>query len=153
MLIIFEEIIAAAEYYDPSVLGRIIPQIYNFDMYDPLFELYDWKSTVFTMYRIGSSTSPADVFDFTYQRGIKAITVPYNRSPNDFCAAVLESGGYVYLHTYNTLAEVDRLVRNREIYGLYSDFLDPHVLDGMSVPLVIPQDALDAEAASSEYLY
>lgn len=151
LLIVFEEIIAAAEYYDPAVLDRFIPQIYNFDMYDPLFELYDWKSAIFTMYRVGSSVSPADVFDFTYQRGIKAITAPSNRSPNDFCAAVLESGGYVYLHTYNTLGEIDRLAKRSDIYGVYSDFLDPHVFDGMPVPLVIPQDALDAEAASAEY--
>lgn len=146
LMYVFEEIVSAAEYYDPSILNRIIPQIYSFDMYQPLFELYDWKSAIFTMYQIGSSISPSEVFDFTYSHGIKAITAPFNKSPGDFCRSIDETGGYVYLHTYNTLTDIASLAKSRSIYGVYTDFLPPDALDGFPDPLVIPQEAIDAEA-------
>lgn len=145
----FEEIISAAEYYDPSVLDRIIPQIYSIQMYEPLFELYDWKSAIFTMYRVSSSTPVDDIFDFTYRHGIKAITAPSGRSPSDFCQKIHESGGYLYLHTYSDLASIEQLTRTRMIHGVYTDFLAPDAFDSMPDPLVIPQEAIDAEAARS----
>lgn len=145
LMYVFEEIIAAAEYYDPSVLDRIIPQLYTFDMYDPLFELYDWKSLILTLYRIGDF-HPSRVFDFAYRHGIKAITAPAGRSPAEFSQQILETGGYLYLHTYNTLAMLDPLAKTRSIYGVYTDYLTPDTFDDLPVPISIPQELLDAEA-------
>ena len=48
----FDEIVRVVKEVDPSVLDRIIPQIYNESMYDTVMSSHPFKSMIYTLYSV-----------------------------------------------------------------------------------------------------
>lgn len=122
----FQELVAVCNEIDPSVLERIIPQIYNEQMYDAVKSQYNFKSIIYTLYQTKSNNAQA--LAFAMEKGINVITMPPERvNPVDI-AMYNSYGVKVYTHTINTLAEVKKY-KDMGVYGFYTDFVTPEELD------------------------
>lgn len=69
----FEYIIEASNIVDPSIKNRIIPQIYNPDMYKIINNIYNWRDIIYTLYQ--SKQTPEEVVEFIKRNNIEAVTI------------------------------------------------------------------------------
>lgn len=118
----FQEIISVAKKYDPNILKRIIPQIYNEDMYKQLQEMYKFDSYIYTLYMTNSTNE--QVIDFMTKNNLKVATMPTYRATNEFTMKLKEKGIYTYTHTVNSLQDVKDFEKIG-VYGFYTDFITP----------------------------
>lgn len=121
----FKELVAVCKSVDASVLDRIIPQIYNEQMYDAVKNQYDFKSIIYTLYTTTSTN--AEALEFAASKGIQVVTMaPERINPIDIATYNLY-GIKVYTHTINTLEEIKKY-KAMGVYGFYSDFITPDEL-------------------------
>ncbi len=140
---VFQAIIQSAQRHDPAILDRFIPQLYNTEMYDPIFDLYNWKSAILTLYQMDLTIPNQEIFDFIYQHGIKAVVCSSGSIVSaEFSHTLSDIDGYLYLHTYNSFKKLNNALENRSVYGIYTDHLEPTVLDGLPRALLIPEEML-----------
>lgn len=132
----FNSFVRVAEKHDISVLDRIIPQIYNNEMYDIIKEIYDWKSVIYTFYNQGGEFRYRNVYDYSRKNGIKVFTTYETRNDLIFIDAMTDRGAVFYMHTYNTMEDVLRIMDAWKIYGVYTDYLPPDCLDQIPYPYV-----------------
>ena len=88
---------------DPELLNRVIPQIYNEEMYDMVSSVYEFPSIIYTVY--ATSSSGDEIISFSSQRdNIKVITAPVNDARFDETTInkLHESGLLIYNHTIHT---------------------------------------------------
>lgn len=109
---------------DPALLDRIIPQIYNEEMYYSIMELYNWNSIIYTLYNQGAEFSPRKVISFSRQNGIRVITTNQGRADDLLLDGLWNNNCLIYMHTYNTLEDIAPL-KEVGIHGFYTDFLIP----------------------------
>lgn len=119
----FQLIAEIAEKIEPDVLSRIIPQIYNEEMFYTIMDIYNWKSMIFTLYAL-ENFSEKEVIDFTYREGIQMVTTFLGKSQELFFHGLFERGTQVYMHTINTPEEFEAL-KMQGVIGIYTDFLAP----------------------------
>lgn len=119
----FTNIVEVGNRVDPEILKRIIPQIYNEEMFDIVMGTYSWNSMIYTLYAL-EDFSESEVIDFAYQRGIGVITTHAGRAQELFFRELYDRDIKVYMHTYNT-SEDESYLKMRGVWGLYTDFLVP----------------------------
>lgn len=119
----FQKIVEIGNETDPEILKRIIPQIYNMEMYDTVMNIYGWQSMIFTLYAL-QDFSEREVIDFAYQKGIGVITTHIGKNQDMFFHELYERDIQVYMHTFNTKEEEADLKRGG-VSGIYTDFLMP----------------------------
>lgn len=113
-----------------SILDRIIPQIYNNEMYDIIYEIYPWKSVIYTLYnQTHEEFSYDNVYKFIKKHDIKVVTTFPGRADMGFVEKIHKMDGYLYLHTFNEEEKVVPLIEQFGIQGVYTDFLTPEVLE------------------------
>lgn len=123
----FAYIVETAKEIEPQVLTRIVPQIYNEEMFDIIMKLYNWDSMIYTLYAL-SDFSEKEVVDFAYREGIQVITTNTAKAQPLFLHELFERDLMVYMHTYNSLTEVAAQsggVKGLGVHGVYTDFLYP----------------------------
>lgn len=113
-----------ADKYYPEALDRIIPQIYNEQMFDSVMNIYEWKSIIYTLYCQGNEFSEKNTIDFAYKNGIKVISTYVGRDQELFFDELFQRGNIIYMHTYNSIEEFEYL-KARGVTGIYTDFLTP----------------------------
>ena len=114
---------------EDSILDRIIPQIYNNEMYDLIYTLYPWKSVIYTLYnQTVEEFTYENVYDFVSTRNIKVITTFPARADEEFLGKIHDLEGYVYLHTFNEAEKIEPLIEQYGIQGVYTDYLTPGLL-------------------------
>ena len=112
-----------------SILERIIPQIYNNEMYDIIFDIYPWKSVIYTLYnQTEEEFSYDNVYQFIKSHNIKVVTTFPGRADSDFVNKIHALEGHLYLHTFNEVEKVEPLIEQYGIQGVYTDYLTPEVL-------------------------
>lgn len=130
----FKRLISMAKSKDSDVLNRIIPQIYNNQMGDILFELNDWNSMIYTFYQMDPYDHYGDIYTYARTHGIKVFTTTLFKADPIFINPMVDRGAYIYLHTLNKMEEVeDSLVSSRS-YGIYTDYLPSDCLDDFPCP-------------------
>jgi len=107
---------------DPSVLDRVIPQIYNQDMYDWIKAVYNFKDIIYTLYQ--SSDSDEQVLDFVSANNISKITMSTSRFNEDFTAKLAKINVITYVHTVNSTNDAEAY-KSQGVYGFYSDSIIP----------------------------
>lgn len=126
---------------DPGILDRIIPQIYNPEMFDAIMAVHPWKSIIFTMYMLPQNMTKADAALWGYQHGILAYTSPQSQQDSLYFAIINAIGGKAFTHTVNDW-EAFRYNRQHGIHGIYTDSLNPLMMDGVEdwkdEPLPVP---------------
>ena len=118
----FEHIVNTAEKIDVNLLDRIIPQIYNNDMFHSIMDIHEWKSIIYSIYNLENNFSREEVLDFLIRNGINVITTNIKHSPKAFVDKLIENDKLVYLHSLNDFENVE-LWESRGIHGFYTDFL------------------------------
>ncbi len=109
-----------------KILKRVIPQIYNPEMYDIICEIYPWKSIIYTLYNLPKNKfSYEEVYQFIVENNIKIVTTYDQRINFSFAREIQDMGGYLYMHTYNDASVVKRLIELYGIHGVYTDYLAP----------------------------
>lgn len=117
----YKELVRIAKKVEPDIMKRVIPQIYYEEMYRPLMNIYDFKSMIFTTYRLEELKSQK-IVDFSYEHGIKIVAVNKFKFSNVLTNKLLDRGISLYMFTYNDEKKVNSL-RNKYVSGFYTDFL------------------------------
>ncbi len=110
-----------------EVLNRIVPQVYNDDMFYILKDIYGWKSYIYTSYYTQDTDWNEDIFiKSVHDKGIKVLAVFAGRGTDSLLQKANSLGLKVYVHTYNT-EEERKAFFDRGFWGLYTDALPPIV--------------------------
>ncbi|NQJ71811.1 glycerophosphodiester phosphodiesterase [Streptococcus suis] len=122
----FTEIVNEAMKRDPELLNRIIPQIYNEEMYALIREIYDFPEIIYTLY--ASQDSADNVLDFVKNNpAISVVTTPIGHA-NFFTAEFINSlhaaNKKIYTHTIHTYDELTKYSA-LGIDGFYTGLLLP----------------------------
>lgn len=118
----FKEIVKTAREIDESVLDRIIPQIYNEQMYDVVMNEYPFKSIVYTLYATNSTNQQA--LQFVTSKSMKVVVIPPERLNEEDMKLFNSYGIKVYTHTINDQQEMKKYM-DMGVYGFYTDFISP----------------------------
>ena len=117
----FSQLVRYAEETDPTVLDRLVPQIYHEDMLQWVMEIYPFKSVVYTLY--ASARTPEQVYDFCESSGVKMVTCRDELS-QETIDMWSQLGIMISVHTINDNDRADELMA-QGIDLLYTDFLSP----------------------------
>ncbi|MCC3377432.1 phosphatidylinositol-specific phospholipase C/glycerophosphodiester phosphodiesterase family protein [Cohnella sp. REN36] len=109
-----------------EVLARIIPQLYDLEMYAQVEAIYPFPSYILTLY--ASQLSDDEVVEYVRRHPkIGAVTMPGERASSAFVERLGQAGARVYAHTINDAFACERY-RQLGVNGVYTDFLDPSSL-------------------------
>lgn len=121
----FDILYRAASKRDLSLLNRVVPQIYDRDMYDSVLSVYDFPSVIFTTY--DTDETPQEVMAFAAgKENIHVVTIPYSEGyyNREYIELAEKAGILLYMHTLNAYEDIT-LLRKEGIHGLYTDLLLP----------------------------
>lgn len=122
MSYVISALAAEAKDYDPSILDRVIVQIYSHHMLDTVMDIYPFRSVIFTLYM--SPDDDEKVRAFCAQSGVEAVTMHYSRYTEDFAASLNAMGVHTLVHTINDPQQAG-LLSDSGVTGIYTDFLTP----------------------------
>lgn len=114
-----------AEY--PLVAKRIIPQIYDYDQYEPVREM-GYKDVILTLYKISSQIDPQALCDFAKEKDLYGVTMSYALVDQGLASRLQDQGVAVYMHTVNSLEEYGH-ARENGARGIYTDDLLPEEIE------------------------
>lgn len=117
----YKLIVSDAKSVDKKILNRIIPQIYYEAMYKPIMNIYDFKSMIYTTYRI-EDVIINRIVDFSYEHGIKIVAADKFNFSKELSDKLVDRGMGIYMFTYNDQSKVNSL-SNQYVSGFYTDFL------------------------------
>jgi glycerophosphoryl diester phosphodiesterase len=117
----FSYLVNAVKQFDPTLLGRIIPQIYDTKMLSYIKSYYDFKYVIYTLYQLTNIPSPDELADWSMRNNITAITAFPFRLTAEMRSALQEKGIIVYAHTINDPNEAARY--KQKGIGIYTDYL------------------------------
>ncbi len=129
--IMFSAFLNIASAIDSAILDRLIPQVYNNDMMDAIFEIYPWKSAVYTIYQLPNSASFSQAFQYGYKHGIRIFTAPSLDWSNELTMLVKLSGSRLFVHTINNAYDYWIMKEENSLWGVYTDTLTPLAMDGV----------------------
>lgn len=123
----YKKLVDTFKKIDPSSLNRVIPQIYYEEMYKPVMNIYDFKSMIFTTYRL-EELEVNRIVDFSYEHGIKIVAANKFKFSADLTKKLVDRDISLYMYTYNDQNKVNSL-RNSYVSGFYTDFLPKEVIN------------------------
>ena len=118
----FSQLVNYANEVNPSVLDRLVPQIYNEDMFGYVMNIHPFKSIVYTLYQ--TEWTAEEVAEFCVETGIKYVTVYYEYL-EDYEAELWNAYGInIAIHTLNDLDLAKEYI-NKGVKMIYTDELLP----------------------------
>lgn len=117
---LFTKLVDKLNKNDPSLIDRIIPQIYNRDMFFLLKDIYDFKNVLYTLYLESSSYS--EVIEFAKEYKISGIVMSEEKYNKYFIQELNKSGIKSYVHTINDEEKIKKYI-DEGIYGVYTDYV------------------------------
>ncbi len=119
----YSDILSIAREYGDDIPDRMIPQIYNKEMYSVIMEQYNWKSVIFTWYQLDDDTlDPEEILKFCDANNIRVCTMEDAKENPLIDRTAAKYGVSIYVHTINDEAVRDRLF-DSGVSGIYTDFL------------------------------
>ncbi|MFB7140100.1 phosphatidylinositol-specific phospholipase C/glycerophosphodiester phosphodiesterase family protein [Gottfriedia sp. NPDC056225] len=120
---VFSNIVSTVSQIEPSVLERIIPQLYTIEMYDFINNIYPFKSYILTLYQ-GNITND-EAIEFVKDKGIKVVTMPVTLVNTEFITRLRQINVSVYVNTINDKS-IYHHYQIMGVHGVYSDYLIPN---------------------------
>jgi len=109
--------------YDKELLNRIVPQIYNQEMYYIIKEVYPFNSIIYTLYQ--SPDTDSEVVKFVKDKDdIQVVAMAPSRFSVGFQKELEKNGKLTYLFTLNDVSEVKEYF-SKGVHGVYTDFITP----------------------------
>ncbi|MBP2001736.1 glycerophosphoryl diester phosphodiesterase [Paenibacillus shirakamiensis] len=125
---VMEAMVSTARQKDPSVLDRIVPQIYSQPMWDELQSIYPFKQVIYTLYE--TDDTDAEVLAFAKQHpSLAAVTMSGGRATSELVTGLNKMNIPSYVHTVNDVKQILKFKR-MGVYGFYSDSLSTQDVDG-----------------------
>jgi glycerophosphoryl diester phosphodiesterase len=119
----FKILVETAMRKDPELLDRIIPQIYNQEMYDIVMNAHEFRSIIYTLY--ASRDSDRQVVEFVRKhRNIRVVTMGPARGKPEFIMELRMAGKHIFYFTVNDLQEIQDYKKDG-IRGFYTDHIFP----------------------------
>lgn len=112
-----------------DVLDRFVVQLYNYEMYDVVEQIYPFPSYLLTLYMIGG-TDPESFTDhcrFLFDRKIGAVTMWNDWVTPEVMEIANRYGISVYAHTLNCVEDIEEL-KAMGVRGFYTDDVTPEML-------------------------
>lgn len=103
---------------EPLALNRIIPQIYNQEMYRWVTGVYNFSDIIYTLYQ--SSDSDDEVISFVLQHHITKVTISESRFSSDLTNKLKIMKIKTYIHTINS-QESMKSYESKNVFGFYTD--------------------------------
>lgn len=125
MITQFQDIVSEAKKRDKELLDRVIPQVYNQEMFGEIEAIYPFRHVIYTLY--ASPDNAEEVLEFiSKHKEIEAVTVPIgdSRLTPEFIETVHKLGKRVYVHTIHTYDDLTKLAKDN-IDGFYTGLLTP----------------------------
>ena len=125
MITQFQDIVSEAKKRDKELLDRVIPQIYNQEMFGEIESIYPFKHVIYTLY--ASPDSAEEALDFiSKHKEIEAVTISFadSRFNPDFINAIHRLGKRIYIHTIHTYDDLTKYA-NVNVDGFYTGLLTP----------------------------
>lgn len=119
----FSQLVNYAKKIDPSILDRIVPQIYNEEMLSYVMNIYPFKSIVYTLYQ--TEWTAEGVAEFCNETGIKYVTVASEYLEKHEANLWNAYGINIAVHTINDLDEANDFINNYGVKMIYTDELLP----------------------------
>lgn len=110
----------------PQILNRIIPQIYNEEMYDWVKDIYPFQEWIYTLYLNYYPEYPK-IAEFCEAKGIGTVTIENARVTKDVVDTLHAKEIKVYAHTINRYKQFQDLLA-LGIDGIYTDRIKPYEL-------------------------
>jgi glycerophosphoryl diester phosphodiesterase len=117
----FMEIKLAAEKISPSVMDRIIPQIYYPAMLEIINNVHEFQNVIYTLYQSTQSDNAVVQFAANH-KSVTAITMPPDRAKPYFIEALSKIDKAVFVHTINKFDDAYK-IRESSAVGIYTDYL------------------------------
>ena len=124
--LMFSALTAYAKKNAPETLDRLIPQIYNENMYTYVMDVYPFRSLIYTLYATETTASLA--CDFCDATNVKFITIPKQKADARTIALVKSRGIGLGVHTVNDAEEARTLLASG-VDMIYSDYLTAAALE------------------------
>lgn len=118
----FSQLVNYANEVNPSVLDRLVPQIYNEDMFGYVMNIHPFKSIVYTLYQ--TEWTAERVAEFCVETGIKYVTVSYEYLEDHEAKLWNAYGINIAVHTINDLDLAKEFI-NKGVKMIYTDELLP----------------------------
>lgn len=110
---------------DPSILERVIVQIYCEEDYAKMEKIYPFESYIFTLYKLPKEYKDqyGKIAEFCKKAGISVVTMPakWIKDKSDI-EELTENDIKVYVHTVNEQEEAVKML-GYGVNGIYSDYL------------------------------
>jgi glycerophosphoryl diester phosphodiesterase len=128
----FNEMVKKANKIDPSILQRIVPEIYSPEMYSLVMSIYPFPSVMYSTYM--SSDSHEQVIDFMTAHQIKTVAIPSEDISPGYVRALSSRGIKSYVSTVNDPKEIKQDLKIG-VYGFYTDFLTYDDVAAARIPI------------------
>lgn len=122
----YDAVVAEATAINIDLLERVVPQIYNEEMYDVLEAIHSFDSYVYTLYKTNATNE--EVYDFIAKhKKIRILTVSTSRvnlmiEEEGYIDSVHKLNRRIFVHTINDF-DLINYYKDSEIDGFYSDFI------------------------------
>lgn len=117
---IFNKIVEEVKKKDKKLLDRIVPQIYNRDMYYVLNDIYEFNNILYTLYM--DNISYNDVIEFVKNNKVSGIVMSQERYNKEFVQNLNENNVKSYVHTINDKEKIKNYI-SEGVYGIYTDYI------------------------------
>jgi len=91
-------------------------------MYYQIDSMYKFDSYIYTLYLTTSTDD--QIINFMNQNKLKVVTMHTSRVSDDFIKKLTNSGIYVYVHTVNSIPEIE-MYQKMGVHGFYTDYISP----------------------------
>ena len=123
---IYKELVDYCEKIDISLLDRIIVQIYNYDMYYDIEEIYDFDNYIFSIYKITDfNIMKLSIFCIYYDIDVIALPewlIEDGTIKENYIKFMKNKGLFVYVYTVND-NNIKNKYYNMGIDGIYTDYI------------------------------
>ncbi len=123
----FNDIINTVNSIDSTVMNRIIPQVYNYDMFYLVDNIYNFNSYIITLYQM-ENLNYDELTNFVYENGIEVVVADEYTATKELMDKLSSVGVKTYVHTINDINKMIE-IKNKGAYGFYTDFVTPSIYD------------------------
>lgn len=118
----FTQLAAYANSVDPTILDRIIPQIYHEEMLEWIMDIHPFRSVIYTLYQ--TSWTPDRVYEFCAKSGVRFITMHMDWVKQSTTDLWSQLGVNIAAHTCNSEDKAQALF-DKGVDRIYTDFIVP----------------------------
>ncbi|MBD5470160.1 MAG: hypothetical protein HDR19_03340 [Lachnospiraceae bacterium] len=108
----------------PEILDRLIVQVYSEQMHEIVSSMYDFKSYIFTMYKLfhdeDKEGNLKSVCRYCVNNGIEIVTIDYTKYNDNMKKITKQYGRTVYLHTIDDI-DFAKAFLNENGGGVYTN--------------------------------